>query len=89
MTAQSVLDAVRRVEEAPLKDLVGVSMEDVETQMDTLLEPEIDCASLYRRWERQQWAVSDLDFWAAPGRFGSTKKAWSKHPDEPIAGGRC
>src|SRR5438128_5151433 len=62
MTAQSVLDAVRRVEEAPLKDLVGVSMEDVEAQMDTLLEPEIDSASLYRRWERQQWAVSDLDF---------------------------
>lgn len=62
MTAQSVLDAVRRVEEAPLKDLVGVSVEDVEAQMDTLLEPEIDCASLYRRWERQQWAVSDLDF---------------------------
>jgi len=62
MTAQSVLDAVRRVEEAPLKDLVGVSVEDVEAQMDTLLEPEIDSASLYRRWERQQWAVSDLDF---------------------------
>lgn len=62
MTAQSVLDAVRRVEEAPLKDLVGVSVEDVEAQMDTLLEPEVDCASLYRRWERQQWAVSELDF---------------------------
>src|SRR4029077_10095227 len=62
MTAQSVLDAVRRVEEAPLMDLVGVSMDDVEAQMDHLLEPEVDSASLYRRWERQQWAVSDLDF---------------------------
>src|SRR5216684_1303694 len=62
MTAQSVLDAVRRVEEAPLADLVGVSVDDVEAQMDHLLEPEIDTASLYRRWERQQWAVSDLDF---------------------------
>src|SRR6266849_1653292 len=62
MSAQSVLDAVRRVEQAPLKDLVGVSMDDVEAQMDHLLEPEIDSASLYRRWERQQWAVSDLDF---------------------------
>ena len=55
MTAQSVLDAVRRVEEAPLKDLVGVSVEDVEAQMDTLLEPQIDCASLYRRWEWSEY----------------------------------
>ncbi len=30
--------------------------------MDHMLEPEIDSASLYARWERQQWAVSDLDF---------------------------
>jgi ribonucleoside-diphosphate reductase beta chain len=62
MSAESVLDAVRRVEEAPLAELVGVSVEDVEAQMDHLLEPGIDSASLYRRWERQQWAVSDLDF---------------------------
>ena len=62
MSTQSVLDAVRRVEEAPLKDLVGVSVDDVEAQMDHLLEPQIDSASLYRRWEQQQWAVSDLDF---------------------------
>jgi ribonucleoside-diphosphate reductase beta chain len=62
MSAESVLEAVRRVEEAPLMDLVGVSVDDVQAQMDHLLEPEIDSASLYRRWERQQWAVSDLDF---------------------------
>src|SRR5690348_13098761 len=62
MSAESVLDAVRRVEEAPLAELVGVSVDDVEAQMDHLLEPGIDSASLYRRWERQQWAVSDLDF---------------------------
>src|ERR1041385_5384392 len=29
--------------------------------MDRLIEPDIDSASLYRRWEKQQWAVSDLD----------------------------
>ena len=62
MGADSVLDAVRRVEEAPLVDLVGVSIDDVMAQMDHLLEPDVDSASLYRRWERQQWAVSDLDF---------------------------
>ncbi len=62
MSAQSVLDAIRRVEEAPLADLVRVSEDDVQAQMDHLLEPGIDSASLYRRWEKQQWAVSDLDF---------------------------
>ena len=62
MSAQSVLDAIRRVEEAPLGDLVRVSEDDVQAQMDHLLEPGIDAASLYRRWEKQQWAVSDLNF---------------------------
>src|SRR5260370_1813133 len=62
MRAQSVLDAIRRVEEAPLADVVGVGEDDVQAQMDHLLEPGIDSASLYRRWEKQQWAVSDLDF---------------------------
>jgi ribonucleoside-diphosphate reductase beta chain len=62
MAAESLVEAVRRVEEAPLTDLVGVSVDDVQAQMDSLLEPDVDSASLYRRWERQQWAVSDLDF---------------------------
>jgi len=56
------VDAVRRVEEAPLSELVAVSVDDVEAQMDSLLQPAIDSASLYRRWERQQWAAGDLDF---------------------------
>lgn len=58
----ATIDAVRRVEEAPLQELVSVSVDDVEAQMDSLLQPAIDSASLYRRWERQQWAVGDLDF---------------------------
>jgi ribonucleoside-diphosphate reductase beta chain len=62
MTAQSVLEAVRRVEEAALDELVDVTEGDVQAHMDYLLEPEVDSASLFRRWERQQWAVSDLDF---------------------------
>jgi ribonucleoside-diphosphate reductase beta chain len=55
-------DAVRRVELAPLSELVSITVDDVEAHMDHLLEPGTDSASLYRRWERQQWAVSDLDF---------------------------
>jgi ribonucleoside-diphosphate reductase beta chain len=30
--------------------------------MDSYYDPAIDSASLYRRWEKQQWAVADLDF---------------------------
>jgi ribonucleoside-diphosphate reductase beta chain len=62
MAAGSRLEAVRRVEETPLAELVSVSVDDVEAQMDHLLEPQIDLTSLYRRWESQQWAVKDLDF---------------------------
>jgi ribonucleoside-diphosphate reductase beta chain len=61
MTGESSLEAVRRVEEAPLNELAGVTVDQVEAQMDRLLEPDTDSASLYRRWERQQWAVADLD----------------------------
>ncbi len=42
--------------EAPL------TIEQVEVEMDRLIAPDVDSASLYRRWEKQQWAVSDLDF---------------------------
>jgi ribonucleoside-diphosphate reductase beta chain len=62
MDTQTELDIVRRVETAPLKELVSIDIEDVVVQMDHLLNPEVDSANLYRRWETQQWAVSDLDF---------------------------
>src|SRR5205814_9529262 len=67
------LEVIRRVEETPLQDLVAVDITDVEVQMDHLLGREITADSLYRRWETQQWAVSELDFaqdkkdWAALG----------------------
>jgi hypothetical protein len=62
MTADSTLEADRRVENAPLGELVAVGVDDVEAQMDHLLQPAIDSASLYRCWERQQWTISNLDF---------------------------
>src|ERR1043166_5005407 len=58
----SVQDIVRKVEDAPLRDLVRVSIDEVQVQMDSYLAPEVDSGSLYRRWEKQQWAVADLDF---------------------------
>jgi ribonucleoside-diphosphate reductase beta chain len=60
----SVQEIVRKVEDAPLPDLVRISMDEVQVQMDSYLAPDMDSTSLYRRWEKQQWAVSDLDFTA-------------------------
>jgi ribonucleoside-diphosphate reductase beta chain len=65
------VDVVRRVEQAPLAELVGMSIDDVQVQMDSYLDPGTSATSLYRRWEKQQWAVQDLDLsvdsqhWAA------------------------
>lgn len=73
MTDAATLEAIRRVEETPLNQLVNVSIEDVQTQMDALLGPENDSASFYHRWETQQWAVSDLD-------FEQDKRDWANIP---------
>ncbi|HLH68322.1 MAG TPA: ribonucleotide-diphosphate reductase subunit beta [Candidatus Dormibacteraeota bacterium] len=54
-------EIVRRVEEAPLQDLLRLSLDEVQVQMDSYLDPTLDPLALYRRWERQQWAVADLD----------------------------
>ncbi len=62
MATEASLEAVRRVEEAPLHELVTITVDDVEAQMDRLLGDDVDSASLYRRWEQQQWTVSELDF---------------------------
>ncbi len=58
----SVQEIVRKVEDAPLQDLVRISIDEVQVQMDSYLAPDMDSTSLYRRWEKQQWAVADLDF---------------------------
>ena len=62
MNDAATLEAIRRVEETPLHELLNVSVEDVTTQMDALLDPSLDSSSFYHRWETQQWAVSGLDF---------------------------
>src|SRR5205809_8142819 len=62
MSASSTGEVVRRVEEAPLSELLRISIDDVQVQLESYLHPGMDPFSLYRRWERQQWAVADLDF---------------------------
>jgi ribonucleoside-diphosphate reductase beta chain len=61
MPDATLAERIRRVEETPLRELVKVDVEDVEVQMDSLLEGGTTAESLYRRWETQQWAVSELD----------------------------
>jgi ribonucleoside-diphosphate reductase beta chain len=67
----SVHDIVRKVEDAPLADLVRISIDDVQVQMDSYLASDMDSTSLYRRWEKQQWAVADLDFTADQQQWGT------------------
>src|SRR6266480_3320371 len=43
-------------------DVVRISIDEVQVQMDSYLDTEMDATSFYRRWEKQQWAVQDLDF---------------------------
>ncbi|HEY4027105.1 MAG TPA: ribonucleotide-diphosphate reductase subunit beta [Candidatus Dormibacteraeota bacterium] len=73
--SQSVQEIVRRVEDAPLQDLVRVSIDEVQVQMDSYLTPDMDSTSLYRRWEKQQWAVADLDFSADQQQWGTLDEA--------------
>src|SRR5260370_17162675 len=39
-----------------------LTIEQVDVEMDQVIGPDLGSTSLYRRWEKQQWAVSDLDF---------------------------
>jgi ribonucleoside-diphosphate reductase beta chain len=73
MNDTATIEAIRRVEETPLRELVNVSVEDVTVQMDSLLNPDLDSSSFYHRWETQQWAVADLD-------FSVDKQQWANIP---------
>ncbi len=60
--ARAIEDIVREVEDADVKGLGKVDVEDVYSQMDHLLQARPSPIELYNRWEKQQWAVADLDF---------------------------
>ena len=59
---RAIEEIVREVEDADVKGLERVDIEDVYQQMDHLLQVRPSPMDLYHRWEKQQWAVSDLDF---------------------------
>jgi ribonucleoside-diphosphate reductase beta chain len=60
--ARAIDDIVREVEGADVKGLESVDIEDVYKQMDHMLQARPSPLDLYSRWEKQQWAVADLDF---------------------------
>ncbi|HVE91888.1 MAG TPA: ribonucleotide-diphosphate reductase subunit beta [Actinomycetota bacterium] len=55
-------DVARTVEEAGLNEMSRMDIDDVYTLMDVQLRERPDPMTLYRRWEKQNWSVFDLDF---------------------------
>jgi ribonucleoside-diphosphate reductase beta chain len=55
-------DVLDRVANADLKQLGDIRIDDVLLFIDRGLENMPTYLDLFRRWEKQQWAVSDLDF---------------------------
>lgn len=60
--ARSIDEIVHEVEAADVRGLQKVDIEDVYQQMDHMLQARPSPLELYDRWEKQQWAVQDLDF---------------------------
>jgi ribonucleoside-diphosphate reductase beta chain len=77
--ARTIEDIVREVEGADVKGLEKVEIDDVYKQMDHLLQARPSPMDLYNRWEKQQWAVADLD-------FTQDKEHWSNLKDFPGIG---
>lgn len=62
---------LERVARASLKQLGDIRIDDVLDFIDRGLENMPSYLDLYRRWENQQWAVSDLD-------FGPDRERWEQ-----------
>ena len=60
--ARAIEDIVNEVDTADIKGLEKVDVENVYQQMDHLMQARPSPMDLYNRWEKQQWAVADLDF---------------------------
>src|ERR1700738_5372677 len=63
--------ALARVARADLRELGDIRIDDVLLFIDRGLENMPTYMDLYRRWERQQWAVGDLD-------FGPDRERWQQ-----------
>ncbi|HVE92685.1 MAG TPA: ribonucleotide-diphosphate reductase subunit beta [Actinomycetota bacterium] len=68
---KSIEDVVREVESAGVEELRSVDIDSVYAQMDHVMQTRPSPLDLYDRWERQQWAVQDLDFSEDVGHWKS------------------
>jgi len=69
------VDVARDVEHANLKDMSDMDVDNVYVLMDVQLRERPGPRELYKRWEKQNWAVHDLD-------FTKDKEDWALLPDE-------
>jgi len=77
-------DVMERVATANLKQLGDIRIDDVLLFIDRGLENMPSYMDLYNRWERQQWAVGDLDFtpdrqrWLEASELEKEATLWSR-----------
>jgi ribonucleoside-diphosphate reductase beta chain len=67
----SETETVALVERTELEGLKDLSVDDVYTHVDVLLRDLPGPVDLYRRWERQQWSASALDFSIDTAQWGN------------------
>ncbi len=71
----SDIDVARDVEKADLTAMTTMDVDNVYTLMDVQLRERPGPRELYKRWEKQNWAVHDLD-------FTQDKQDWQNIPGE-------
>jgi ribonucleoside-diphosphate reductase beta chain len=69
------IDVARDVELADLKKMTDMDVDNVYVLMDVQLRERPGPRELYKRWEKQNWVVHDLD-------FTKDKEDWLGIPDE-------
>jgi ribonucleoside-diphosphate reductase beta chain len=76
--------ALARIARADLRELGDIRIDDVLLFIDRGLENMPSYMDLYRRWESQQWAVSDLDFgpdrenWLSASQLDKDATLWGR-----------
>lgn len=64
------IDVVRKVEDADLEGLADLNVDEVYAHIDALTQERPGPLDLYRRWERQQWAASEIDLTVDAQQWG-------------------
>ncbi|MGH2808953.1 MAG: ribonucleotide-diphosphate reductase subunit beta [Actinomycetota bacterium] len=70
----SDVDIAQTVEAAKLSDMADMEIDDVYTLMDVQLRDRPGPRDLYRRWEKQNWSVYEID-------FAKDASDWATFPD--------